>query len=71
MVVHNIDLLRADACRRAAKTLVVLGYANMGGINDLPMAIELIKRGKNEEIAKIVHAEILELCACMHAKVVV
>ena len=50
-----------EACKRAAKTLVVLGYANMGGINDLPIAIELIKQRKYEEIAKIIHAEILEL----------
>lgn len=53
MVVHNVDPLRVDACRRGAKTLVVLGYANMGGINDLAMAIELIKQGKTKKSQKL------------------
>ena len=45
------------ACRRAGKTLVTLGYANMGGINDLPQVIEFAEREEWEEIHKIGHAD--------------
>ena len=41
------------ACDKARKTLVTLGFANMGGINDLPKVIELAKQGKWTDIIKI------------------
>lgn len=45
------------ACRSAGKTLVTLGYANMGGINDLPQVIEFAEREEWGEIHKIRHAD--------------
>lgn len=49
-----------DACRSAAKTLVVLGYANMGGISALPEIVRLVSKRKWEQIRKIEHVEIYE-----------
>ena len=47
------------ACEKAKKTLVLLGFANMGGINDLPKAIELVSEGEWSEISNLHHAEVL------------
>jgi len=47
-----------EACRRAGKMLVTLGYANMGGINDLPNIISLVVRGNLEKIQDIEHAKV-------------
>lgn len=46
------------ACEKAGRTLVTLGYANMGGINDLPKVIEFVRQSRWVEIQKIGHAEI-------------
>ena len=46
------------ACENAGRTLVTLGYANMGGINDLPKVIEFVRQNRWVEIQKIGHAEI-------------
>lgn len=51
------SLIKA-ACEKAGRTLVTLGYANMGGINDLPKVMEFARQNKWEEIQKIEHAEI-------------
>lgn len=52
-----LSCIRA-ACKKARRTLVTLGYANMGGINDLPKVIELIKHRRYDEIPKIEHAKV-------------
>ena len=49
------------ACEGAGKTLVTLGYANMGGINDLPKVINFVKKKRLKEIRKIKHAEVIKL----------
>jgi len=46
------------ACDKARKTLVTLGYANMGGINDLPKVTELANQAKWKDILKIENVEI-------------
>ena len=46
------------ACQKAGKALVSLGFANMGGINDLPEVIKLVRQRRLEEIQKINHATI-------------
>lgn len=46
------------ACEKMGKILVTLGFANMGGIKDLPLIIELLHEGKLHEILKIKHASI-------------
>ena len=48
-----------EACKRLGKILVTLGYAFMGGINDLPKIISMIRRGEWEKIQEIEHAEVL------------
>jgi hypothetical protein len=48
------------ACKKIGRTLVALGYANMGGINDLHKVIELIKLRRYSEIPRIEHAEVYE-----------
>lgn len=46
------------ACEGAGKTLISFGFANMGGIRDLPKIIELLNHGKLQELSKIQRAEI-------------
>ena len=46
------------ACEKAGRTLVAFGYANMGGINELPRIIEFVRQSKWIEIQSIRHAEI-------------
>lgn len=46
------------SCKRAGKPLVTLGYANMGGINDLPKVVKLVKKGKLKEILKVKNTKI-------------
>ena len=46
------------ACKKAGRTLVALGYANMGGINDLPKATYLAKREKFGDLSKIEHLDV-------------
>jgi len=50
----------SNACEKTATTLVVLGYANMGGINDLPDVIQLAFQQSWKQIGKIGHAEICQ-----------
>jgi len=38
------------ACEKAGKILVVFGFANMGGINNLPRITELLKDEKLQEV---------------------
>lgn len=47
-----------ESCKRLGKTLVTLGYAFMGGINDLPKIISMLMRGDWEKIRKIDHVDI-------------
>jgi len=49
-----------NSCRRVRKTLVTLGYANMGGINDLPEAINLVKTGKFGILSKMDYVDIYD-----------
>ena len=46
------------ACDKAGKTLLTLGYANMGGINDLPKVTDLVKQARWKDILKIKKVEI-------------
>jgi len=43
---HYLSCIQA-ACDKAGKPLVTLGYANMGGINDLPKVINSISKSKH------------------------
>lgn len=52
-----LSCIRA-ACDKAGKTLVTLGYANMGGINDLPKVTELAKQARWKDILNIENTEI-------------
>ena len=54
------------ACQKAGKTLVSLGYANMGGINDLPKVITFMKKKELKEIRKIKHAEVIKPSNLLH-----
>ena len=47
-----------EACRRAGKKLVTLGYANMGGINDLPNIIAFVDQSNWEKIQEVDHAKV-------------
>jgi len=49
-----------DSCQRVGKLLVALGYANMGGINDLPKAIDYVKKGKFDALSNIHHLDIYD-----------
>ena len=44
-----------EACREAARTLIVLGYANMGGINNLTKVLELLEKNKLRKITYLNH----------------
>ena len=46
------------ACEKIGRTLVALGYANMGGINNLPKVTELVKQARWKDILKIENVEI-------------
>ena len=48
-----------EACKRLGKILVALGYAFMGGINDLPKIISMIRRGEWDNIQEIEHVDVL------------
>lgn len=47
-----------EASNKARKTLITLGFANMGGINDLPQIIDFANRKKWSKILEIEHTEI-------------
>lgn len=47
----HFNLMR-EACERAGKTLIVFGYAYMGGINELPKILQLVKRGEFPKVSK-------------------
>ncbi len=49
-----------SACESARKNLVTLGYANMGGINDLPQVLEFLRQEDWERIHRIKHARVYE-----------
>jgi hypothetical protein len=46
------------SCRKAKKTLVAFGYANMGGINDLPKILKLLQERELDALADIKHSEV-------------
>jgi hypothetical protein len=46
------------ACEEAGKPLVIFGFANMGGINNLPKIIELLHKDRLQELSRIEQAEI-------------
>lgn len=48
------------ACQKAKKPLVLLGFANMGGINDLPRVIELLDERDWSRLSKIRHVRTQE-----------
>jgi len=48
------------ACKKARIVLITLGFANMGGINDLSLVIEYINKKGWDKISKINHVEIHE-----------
>ena len=48
-----------NACQAAGNTLIVLGFANMGGINDIIKVIALAEQGKFGEILNIKHTEVI------------
>lgn len=48
------------ACKRAGKTLIITGFAHMGGIKNIPKIINLIKERKLEEICKLPHTEVIK-----------
>lgn len=52
-----LSCIRA-VCEKTGKILVTLGFANMGGIKDLPLIIELLHKKKLDEISKIEHVNI-------------
>lgn len=43
------------ACKLANKTLIVLGYAHMGGINEIPKVIREVSTGNFKNVEKIHH----------------
>jgi hypothetical protein len=47
-----------NACEQAGKSLVILGFANIGGVNDLPVIIELLKRRRLTELSSIKHVKV-------------
>jgi len=50
-----------STCESAKKSLVVLGFGNMGGIRDLTTALSLLKQGRIEKIKEISHAKLITL----------
>lgn len=52
-----VDCIK-DACRKAKKQLITLGFANMGGINDLPTVIGLAEQKKSDKIEQIERARV-------------
>lgn len=49
-----------EACQNAGKTLIVLGYANMGGINDIPRVLQQVEKGDLNNIWRTKHVEIIK-----------
>lgn len=47
-----------DACEIISKPLISLGFAFMGGINDLPKVISIIKKSTWDEITNFPHVEL-------------
>lgn len=47
-----------EVCQKAGKTLIALGYANMGGINKIPKVLELVEKGEFDKISSMNHTEI-------------
>lgn len=52
-----LDCIR-PACQKANKTLIITGFAHMGGINNLPKIINLVKRRNFKNINKLPYTEI-------------
>lgn len=52
-----LDCMRS-ACKFAGKKLIVVGYANMGGINDVPKVLELAEKGEVDKISRMSHTEV-------------
>lgn len=52
-----LNCIRA-ACSKIGKTLISFGFANMGGINNLPMIIDLVKRGGLDNLPKLEHLDV-------------
>ena len=50
--------LMREACRRAGKTLVSLGYKYMGDINELADVFQLVEQGQLDKICNIKSAQI-------------
>lgn len=47
----------AKACEKAGKSLVTFGFANMGGINDLPKILRILNRSSHESEREIEHLD--------------
>ena len=54
------DCMR-EACKRAGRTLVSLGYKYMGDINELPNVLKLVEQEKLDSLSRVKSAQVERL----------